>query len=106
MTGIYLEFFIGKGWTSGALLILRTVVDPSIAYLGISCFIVLTSINSIVMANGLAWIVSKYNIGPLSNPTEYGNLVTAFTTIPCLICIPFFLYAGVIMRNIKREKIA
>jgi hypothetical protein len=105
MTGIYLEYFIAKGWTSGAMYILRTIVDPSIAYMGISCFIVLTSINSMFTTNLLAIIVQERNIGPLTDPAEYGNLVTCFTTIPCLLCTPFFLYAGLMMRRIKREKL-
>lgn len=101
MAGIYLEWFLAKGWTSGALLILRTIVDPSIAYMGISCFIILTSINSMVTTNLLALFVEKYKISPLEAPQEYGELVTAFTIIPCVLCVPFFIYAGLIMRKMK-----
>jgi hypothetical protein len=43
--GIYCEYFLAKGWTSSAMLILSRVVDPEISYLGINSFIVLSTIN-------------------------------------------------------------
>jgi len=76
MTGIYLEYFLSKGWTSGAIFVLKTVVDPSISYLSISLFILLTSINSMLSANIMAFYVEKYDIDPINSPAEYGKLVT------------------------------
>jgi hypothetical protein len=106
MTGIYLEYFLAKGWTSGAIFILKTVVHPSITYLSISIFILLTSLNSIVSANIMAFMMDKYDIKPRENPDKYGTLVTLQTTIPLILCVPFFFYGGLIMRNVKRKKIA
>ena len=105
MSGIYLEYFIAKGWTSSAILILKTVVDPSISYMGISMFILLTCINGMIAQNVLAFIMHTYDIHPQESPGDYGLLVTFFTTIPCLICVPFFLHAGCIMKKIKKQNI-
>lgn len=41
ISGVYCEYFLAKGWTSAAMLILSTVVDPSISYLGITMFIII-----------------------------------------------------------------
>jgi hypothetical protein len=104
MTGIYLEWFLAKGWTSGAIYILKIVVDPSISHLSISFFIMLTSVNSFISANIMAYIVEKNDIDPLTTPKEYGTLVTYMTTIPLVVCAPFFIYAGLVMRSIKKNK--
>ena len=48
ISGVYCEYFLAKGWTSSAILIMSKVVDPEIAYLGITSFIVLTVFNRAV----------------------------------------------------------
>lgn len=104
MYGIYFEFFLAKGWTSCAILALKTVVDPSISYLGISMFIIVQCLNQMVAANIMAYIIRIFDLNPIDNQLYYGYLVTAMTTIPCLLCCPFFLCAGVLMVK-KRKKL-
>ena len=41
---------------------------------------------------------------PDRKPHQYGMLITAMTTIPCLLSVPFFLLSGFKMREIKRQK--
>lgn len=38
IAGLFVEYFVCRGWTSGAILIMKTVVDPSIAPFSVSMF--------------------------------------------------------------------
>ena len=106
MIGIFLEFFLAKGWPSCAILSLKTVVDPTISYLGISMFIIVQCLNQMVASNVMAHLVNKFDVSPSSKDPDvrqqYGYIMTAMTTIPCLICVPFFFIAGLKMRQIKK----
>lgn len=106
MVGIYLEVTIGRGWGSSATFMLRNVVDPEIAYLGVSLFLILMCLQTMVTAEVLAWFVNTYDLSPLTTPREYGNLVTSCCVFPLLLSAPFFLYSGFVMRRMKREKMA
>jgi hypothetical protein len=57
-----------------------------------------------VSNNLMGYLVSHYDVDPLKNPLEYGYLVSSMTVIPCLISVPFFLYAGCKLRTLKRIK--
>jgi hypothetical protein len=105
MTGIHLEYFVCRGWGSSAMYMLITIVDPTISYLGVSLFLVLTCINSLISTSVIAFFVGKFDMDPLTTPTEYGNLVTMICCIPLVLSIPFFIYAGLVMRSNKILKI-
>jgi sugar phosphate permease len=102
IAGIYGEYFFSKGWTAPAILILKTVVDPSIASLSVSMFLLTANLNAMISARTMGYIVETYNIHPSSSPERFGYLITAMTSIPCLLCAPFFLISGLKMRAIKR----
>lgn len=103
MYGIYLEFFIAKGWPSCAILAIKTVCDPEIAYLGISMFIIIQCLNQMVAANIMAFVIKKLSLDPISTKQKYSLLITANTTIPCILCCPFFICAGVSMIRKRKQ---
>jgi hypothetical protein len=105
MVGIFLEYSVCRGWGSSVTYMLMTIVDPSISYLGPTLFLFLTCVNSLVSTSVIAIFVEKFDMDPLTTPGEYGNLVTMMCVIPLICCIPFFLKAGFIVRNIKRMKV-
>lgn len=104
MSGVHLEYLISRGWGSTAIFMLKEIVDPSIKSLAISMYVLLISVNSIFSASVMAFFVDLYELEPLTTPKEYGNLVTVFTVAPLILCCPFFMYAGIKVRNMKREK--
>jgi MFS family permease len=106
IVGIFLEVTIGRGWNSSVSFMLINVVDPEIAYLGVSLLLILSSVLVLVVAEFNTYYVTEFDIAPLTNPTEYGNLITSCCVFPLLLSVPFFLYSGFVMRNIKRAKMA
>jgi len=50
----------------------------------------------------MGYLSTSLNLDPNKTPDEYGYLITALTVLPCLISIPFFLFSGLKMRQIKR----
>jgi hypothetical protein len=95
-----------KGWTAPAILILKTVVDPSIASLAVAMFLFMANVVNSIAAAILGKLTDSYHLDPTRNPSGYGDLVTAMTVIPCSLSIPFFLISGYKLRTIKRRKIA
>lgn len=104
--GIFLQYFFAKGWTSAAILILKTVVDPSIASLSISMFMLTASLVSTIAAISMGNLAKSNNLNPVETPTAYGELITFFTVVPTVLSIPFFYYSGLAMRDVKRKQIA
>lgn len=104
MVGIYLEVTIGRGWGSSATFMLRNVVDKEIQYLGVSLFLILMCLQTMVTAEVLAYFVNTFDLSPLTTPREYGNLVTSCCVFPLLLSAPFFLYSGFVLRRINRAK--
>ena len=99
--GVICQLVIAKGWTAPAVLILKTVVDPSISSLAIAMFLLVTNV-----VNSAASLVMGYvsrDVDPVMSPHKYGIEVSAFTIIPCALSLPFFLFSGLKMRNIKLE---
>jgi hypothetical protein len=105
MAGIYSEYFFAKGWTSSAILMLKEVVDPSISYLSISFFILTTSVTTMLSSNLFGQLTKYLQLKPIDDPDLYGNYMAIFTITPIVLCIPFFLYGGCVMRNKKRAKV-
>lgn len=96
-----------KGWTSPAVLILKTVVDPSISSLSVAMFLFQTNVVNSIAAVILGYLTNHFKIGdPLNHPKEYGDLVTYMTVVPCALSVPFFLISGFKMRSIQRKKVA
>ena len=104
MAGVFLEYFFAKGWTSAAILILKTVVDPSIAPLSVSMFMLTASVVSTVSSQAIGDLTFILNLSPTETPAAYGNLITLFTVVPTLISIPLFFKSGLAMRSIKQQK--
>lgn len=94
VSGVYLQLVFGKGWTAPTILMLKTVVDPKISSLSVALFLFLTNIVNTIASSLMGNLTDTYDIQPATNPRQYGNLVTSMTVIPCLLSIPFFLYAG------------
>ena len=95
-----LQLLFAKGWTSPAILILKTVVDPTISSLSVAMFLFQTNVVNSIAAAILGSLTSYLNVGdPLDHPKEYGLLVTSMTVIPCALSIPFFLISGYKMRK-------
>lgn len=92
--GIYCEYFLAKGWTSSAMLILSRVVDPEIAYLGINTFIVLGVINQAITPQIIAKILGNKEFKVVEDSHESGMILFYACTIPLLLCCPFFYIAG------------
>lgn len=65
MVGIYVELFVGRGWGSSALFMLRSMVEPEIAYLSVNLFMLLTSLNATITSETVAFIVKKYDYDPI-----------------------------------------
>lgn len=104
IAGILCQLVIAKGWTAPAILILKTVVDPSISSVAISMFFLfLNLVNSISSA---AMGIITLDVDPETNPYDYGLKMSAFTIFPCILSLPFFLKAAFVMKQIATEKIA
>lgn len=103
MVGLQMEKVIGRGWGASAMYMLRTIVDPSIAYLSVNLFLVITCLNSMFTTQFVAFFVDKYNITPEQTPSDYGKLITLVTTLPLIICLPFFIYSGLTVRDVCRN---
>ena len=54
----------------------------------------------------MGFIAVTYNLHPDHDQKDYGRLITALTTIPCLLSAPFFFLSGLKMRAIKRRQVA
>ena len=101
IAGVYLQLLLAKGWTSPAILILKTVVDPSVSSLSVAMFLLLTNIVNTIASNVMG-VLTK-GIDPTYDPHQYGLLVSIGTIVPCAISIPFFLISGYKMKKIKEE---
>lgn len=64
ISGLFGEYFLAKGWTSSAMLILQTVVDPQISYLGINMFITLGNIDNVISAAIKNFVTKLFDIDP------------------------------------------
>ena len=49
-------------------------------------------------------VVTNYGTNPVTTPSDYGWLMTASSCIPLALSVPFFLYSGLVMRRLNREK--
>lgn len=72
IAGVFLQYFFAKGWTSAAILILKTVVDPSIAPLSVSMFMLTASLVSTLSSHTMGEMTSFFHLSPISTPQEYG----------------------------------
>lgn len=68
MVGVFGEYFFAKGWTSAAILILKTVVDPSIASLSVSMFMFTATITTTISSISLGHIFESNDIHPTDEP--------------------------------------
>lgn len=94
MIGIHMHNLVGQGWSSSAILMLKTISDPRVAYLAISFFLVLTSICSVVVSLSTAIIIDIFDLDSIKTPDKFGLMLTLTTTIPLALCLPFFYYSG------------
>jgi hypothetical protein len=62
MAGIHIDNLFVIGWGSSASYMLRNIVDPKIAYLGVSMFMLLANFNSLLSTMTMAYFVEKYNL--------------------------------------------
>lgn len=90
--GLYCEYFLAKGWTSSAMLILTRVVDPEISYLGINTFIMLGSLNNAITPNILTAIIGDLHFE--DNSGEIGDILFYMCVVALVTCCPFFYLAG------------
>ena len=49
-------------------------------------------------------VVTNYGTNPVTTPSDYGWLMTGSSCIPLALSVPFFLYSGLVMRRLNREK--
>lgn len=94
MVGIHMHNLIGQGWSSSAILMLKTISDPRVSYLAISFFLVLTSICSVCVSLSTATFIDIFDMDSIETPKEFGILLTFQTALPLFICLPFFYYSG------------
>ena len=90
--GVIGEYFFAKGWTAPAILVLKTVVDPSISNLGVAIFLLMSNLSYTVANKVMGNILHSNNIKPSS--VEYSWVMCLNCTIPCVLCLPFFWIAG------------
>jgi hypothetical protein len=69
MAGIHLDNVFVRGWGSSVTYMLRNIVDPSIAYLGVSMFMLLGMVNSLFATGVMAFFVEKYDLDPITTPS-------------------------------------
>jgi len=105
MTGILCQLVFAKGWTAPAILILKTVVDPSISNISVAMFLFFQNLVYTFSSATMGILSRDLDVDPVRNPTQYGKLISSMTVIPAALSIPFFLVSGYKMRQIKRAKI-
>ena len=106
MSGIGLQLVFAKGWTAPAILILKTVVHPSISNISVAMFMFFQNLVYSFSAAAMGGLSTYYQVDPVYHPTAYGDLISFMTVVPAALSIPFFLISGYKMRSIKRAKIA
>ena len=104
MGGIYGEYFFAKGWTSPTVLMLQTVVDPSIKGITVAMFLFFSTVVGAIAPIVFGIFYKKYDASPHRHPDILGNLMSVMTIIPCAISIPLFLIAGLKYRKVKLAK--
>jgi hypothetical protein len=103
---------LAKGWTSPAILMLKTVVDPTISSLSVSLFLFMTNVAYSLFGATFPAVAAAFHIQTKTNvnldetitPRYFGTLMTMYTALPCALSIPFFLIAGYKMVKIKAER--
>ena len=104
MVGIHMHNFIGQGWSSSAILMLKTISDPRVSYLGISFFLVLTSLCSVCVSLSTATLIDIFDLDSINTPEKFGTLLTFQTAVPLCICLPFFYYSGLAFKAKKQSE--
>lgn len=99
-----MDQLISKGWGSGALYVLRTVVDIKIRYLSVNFFFIMILLNTVFATQTIASIANANNLSPENTPAEYGNMITGLECGALLLSSPFYLMAGLALRKIYKEK--
>ena len=94
MVGIHLYNVTAQAWTSTAIFMLKSMVDRKVAYLGISLFLVLTSVSQTVASQFMAFFVQTLHIDAKVSANKYGMLVTYITVITMILSVPFFYISG------------
>lgn len=94
MAGIHLHNLTAQGWSSTAIFMLKTIVDPKVAYLGISFFMVLTSVTQVVASQSMALFIGIYDLDAVKTPAGFGRLLTLITVITMSLSVPFFYISG------------
>ena len=109
ISGLILEYFLAKGWTSSAMLILQSVVVPEISYLAINMFIILGALN-VAIVSSLKTLLNKFVSIPKGQELTdeqirtTGLLYFGMTVIPLTISLPFFWCGGNEMRKKKNKE--
>lgn len=101
MIGIHLNNIVGQGWSGSAILMLKSIVDPSVATLAISFFQVLLCMTQVCSSLTVALFIDMFGLDSLKTPHGFGLLMTGQTVGPIVICVPFFYAAGLIVVNKK-----
>ena len=73
---------------------LKSIVDPKVAYLGISFFIVLSSLCSLCASQSMAFFINMNDLDSVRTPAEFGRLITYMTSIAIILSLPFFYISG------------
>ena len=105
MAGIYCQLLFAKGWTAPAILMIKTVSDPSVESIAVAMFLLFQNLVYSISAKLMGNISRGLDIDPVKYPRQYGYLATANTAIPDFLAFPFFMIAGFYMRAIKRQKL-
>ena len=69
MIGIYLNNVVVQGWSSSAILMLKSIVDPSVATLAISFFQVCASLT-------VALFIDMFDLDSVKEPHGFGLMMT------------------------------
>ena len=73
---------------------LKSIVDPRVAYLAISFFNLLSCVSSVCASQSMAFFIGYYDLDSIRTPAYFGWLISTMAIITIFISVPLFYIAG------------